>query len=94
MGGANPKNSLLDNWEDYASTEVCIDFAAQAVFPLMILSQPYDISASINRKAMLTLDPSLHKLRNESCDLLGRKNMRAKDSEILPLRLLRIRSGK
>ncbi len=39
MGGVAPGNALNDNWVVYTNTESCLDFAAQAIFPLMVLSQ-------------------------------------------------------
>jgi hypothetical protein len=73
MGGARPEDVLRDNWQYYVSTEACIDFAAQAVFPLLILSQGDGSSVSIGRGAPGAPYPGLHKARRKTRDLLGRK---------------------
>jgi Glycosyl hydrolase family 9/Cellulase N-terminal ig-like domain len=38
MGGVKPGKDLRDEWLDYTNSETCIDFAAQAILPLLILS--------------------------------------------------------
>ena len=94
MGGANPKKPLLDHWKDYTSTEVCIDYAAQAVFPLLILSQGGGGGVSIGGKSTRTHPPSLREGRKQTRDLLGRKVIRAKEAESSPARFLKIFSWK
>ena len=33
MGGCQPNNVLIDEWENYINTETCIDFSAQLLTP-------------------------------------------------------------
>ena len=39
MGGREPKKPLVENWEKYTSTETCIDFSAQFLFPAQSLAE-------------------------------------------------------
>jgi hypothetical protein len=38
MGGVKPGKNLNDRWDVYDNSETCIDFAAQTIFPLLILA--------------------------------------------------------
>lgn len=76
MGGVHPSKTLLDDWRDYTTTETCIDFAAQAIFPLLIMS-PDEGSVSIGRKSARTSRPGIRKGPPENRDFLGRKRKAA-----------------
>ena len=39
MGGRAPNKTLIEDWEKYTSTETCIDFSAQFLFPAQSLAQ-------------------------------------------------------
>ena len=39
MGGRAPDKTLIEDWEKYTSTETCIDFSAQFLFPAQSLAQ-------------------------------------------------------
>lgn len=49
MGGVKPGKDLKDEWGDYVNSETCIDFAAQAILPLMFLSEGKEFG--VNAKA-------------------------------------------
>jgi hypothetical protein len=72
MGGVHPAKVLQDDWQRYTATETCIDYAAQAVFPLLIMS-PNDGSVAIGRKSVHSPNPGLRKSSGAGRDLLGRR---------------------
>lgn len=74
MGGAHPSRVLQDEWQSYDATEACIDFAAQAIFPLMIMG-PNESGVTIGRKTARSPHPSLRKAGVPARDLLGRKRV-------------------
>ena len=39
MGGRDPNRTLIEDWEQYTSTETCIDFSAQFLFPAQSLAE-------------------------------------------------------
>jgi len=39
MGGRDPNKTLIEDWELYTSTETCIDFSAQFLFPAQSLAE-------------------------------------------------------
>lgn len=39
MGGREPTKALIEDWEKYTSTETCIDFSAQFLFPAQSLAE-------------------------------------------------------
>lgn len=40
MGAREPNKTLIEDWSKYTSTETCIDFTAQFLFPAQSLAQP------------------------------------------------------
>ncbi|MCQ2098394.1 MAG: glycoside hydrolase family 9 protein [Fibrobacter sp.] len=40
MGAREPNKTLIEDWNKYTSTETCIDFTAQFLFPAQSLAQP------------------------------------------------------
>lgn len=45
MGARAPHLTLIEDWSKYTSTETCIDFTAQFLFPAQSLAQPLPIDA-------------------------------------------------
>jgi len=45
MGGREPNKTLIEDWNLYTSTETCIDFTAQFLFPAQSLAQTLPIDA-------------------------------------------------
>ena len=39
MGGRDPNKTLIEDWDKYTSTETCIDFSAQFLFPAQSLAE-------------------------------------------------------
>ena len=39
MGGRDPEKTLIEDWSKYTSTETCIDFSAQFLFPAQSLAE-------------------------------------------------------
>jgi len=39
MGGRDPTRTLIEDWDKYTSTETCIDFSAQFLFPAQSLAE-------------------------------------------------------
>lgn len=49
MGGREPTKTLIEDWSKYTSTETCIDFSAQFLFPAQSLAEtlPIDIEGPL-----------------------------------------------
>lgn len=49
MGGRMPTRPLIEDWEKYTSTETCIDFSAQLLFPAQSLAEtlPLDLEGPL-----------------------------------------------
>jgi hypothetical protein len=47
MGGGVPSRPLIDNVADYTVTETCLDFAASALIPMVMVAQDKEISSSM-----------------------------------------------
>lgn len=49
MGGRMPTRPLIEDWEKYTSTETCIDFSAQFLFPAQSLAEtlPLDLEGPL-----------------------------------------------
>lgn len=45
MGGREPTKTLIEDWNKYTSTETCIDFSAQFLFPAQSLAETLPIDA-------------------------------------------------
>ena len=45
MGAREPTKTLIEDWNKYTSTETCIDFTAQFLFPAQSLAQTLPIDA-------------------------------------------------
>ena len=45
MGGREPTKPLVEDWETFVSTETCIDFSAQFLFPAQSLAETLPIDA-------------------------------------------------
>lgn len=45
MGGREPTKTLIEDWSKFTSTETCIDFSAQLLFPAQSLAQTLPIDA-------------------------------------------------
>lgn len=45
MGGREPTKTLIEDWSKYTSTETCIDFSAQFLFPAQSLAETLPIDA-------------------------------------------------
>lgn len=74
MGGVMPGKPLSDIWQEYIATETCIDFAAQAVFPLLILGSGEDVTTSIGGKAGRRATAAKAHGSSDGHDALGRKS--------------------
>jgi len=74
MGGIAPGKLLQDNWQIYTASETCIDFAAQAVFPLLILGSGGSGTTAVGEKSVTRASVSSVQRRVDKLDVLGRKN--------------------
>ena len=45
MGGREPTKTLIEDWSKYTSTETCIDFSAQFLFPAQSLAETLPVDA-------------------------------------------------
>jgi hypothetical protein len=84
MGGVAPGKPLQDNWSIYTSTETCIDFAAQAVFPLLILGSGEGGTTAVGKNAARRASVAGARNHRDRHDALGRKNRKVNRSAALP----------
>ncbi len=73
MGGIAPGKLLQDTWPIYTASETCIDFAAQAIFPLLILGSSEGGTTATGKKSASRASLSSAKKRVDRLDVLGRK---------------------
>lgn len=78
MGGTRPDRILLDEWDIYDNTESCIDFAAQAIFPLLILGGGPDGTTGLEKRTGKAFRPGIRNGRGDFRDVLGRKPTRGR----------------
>jgi hypothetical protein len=77
-GGIKPGKTLQDEWSNSTSTETCIDFAAQAIFPLMIMSQGETNTVAIGIKSKNQTRIPRTKQRMKPFEVTGRKTVTRK----------------
>jgi hypothetical protein len=78
MGGVRPGQVLDDVWERYDNTESCLDFAAQAVFPLLILEGGTGTPTGLGKGKAGAFRAGARKGGTGPRDLLGRKSLRTR----------------